>query len=351
MILSSVDDSPILDLPAVSKALVHLYGKAPVAAPRYGETPLTEVSVDVNPPGEPPFTVALGKSRSGVSIDGTFYQNERVAAALRAVIGADAPRIVVFEPKRGAFAELPAGVRAEQVALGWRDYLEYDENEPGGDPGRRVPAPTAPRSGWAASSFAPRPQAGATFRLDLARHPQAVATPQPGARYEVSLPGGIEADYCTDPGGRARYFETVPGSVPAPNPVLAVPQPGATYVVHPFDGRYTTVLYTDDQARVVQAAAERVAPVRTYGLDAHPLAALLGAWPGQVSPHALLTGGSAADDGLAALAWRLIDTMHHGGRVTVRLQASYPDPGAVPSGFQAEYTIDGQTTTETFADV
>lgn len=62
-------------------------------------------------------------------LDGLPDQNERVAAALRAVIPADAPRIVAIDPDRNAFVDLPAGVTAEQISAGWRDVSEFDENE------------------------------------------------------------------------------------------------------------------------------------------------------------------------------------------------------------------------------
>ncbi|MCL2091493.1 MAG: hypothetical protein FWH11_09815 [Micrococcales bacterium] len=292
-------------------------------------------------------------------------QNVRVVVALRAAIPADAPRIVVLDPKLNTFVDLPAGVTAEQIALGWRDFAEFDENEQvglaqavsagagGHDPssvGTEGPArqPFEARDAWVVPPWAPRPQVGPAYQLDLAQHPEAVAAPEPGARYEVSLPGGLEADYYTDPAGQLRYVETVAGNTTVPNPVLDVPQPDATYVVHPVDARYAVVLRTDLQGRVVQVAADPLGPAWTYGLDAHPFAALLGAWPGRVSPHAVVPLGGSAEDGLAALARRLIDTMNHGRHVAVRVQVSYADISAVPSQFQVDWVADGQSGSELF---
>lgn len=136
MILTSMDDSPILDPPATLRALVDLFGQNSVAAPRYEETPYSEISVDIDPPGEPGFSVRLGQGRSAVGIDGMLDQNVRVIAALRAVIPAGTARIVALDPDRGVFVDLPAGVTADQISSGWQDFSEFDEHEPSA-PGRR----------------------------------------------------------------------------------------------------------------------------------------------------------------------------------------------------------------------
>ena len=200
--------------------------------------------------------------------------------------------------------------------------------------------------------WAPRPPVGGTYRLDLVEHPERVTSLQPGTRYEVHLPGGIEADYYTDPTGQARYFETVTGTTTVPNPVLDTPQPAATYVVHPTDGRYTVILRTDTQGRLAEVATDPLARVGAYGHGGHPFATVLGAWPGRVSPYALLASASAsAADGLAALAARLTAAVNNGQHVAVRIQASYLDARAVPSRFRVDYAIDGQTTTEVFPNM
>ncbi|MCL2850430.1 MAG: hypothetical protein FWE61_10360 [Micrococcales bacterium] len=185
--------------------------------------------------------------------------------------------------------------------------------------------------------------------LDMVAQPDLHVTPEPDVLFWVSLPG-IEAGCYTDGTGRIVYVETVPGTVP--NKVLQVAQPGATYVVHPvLDGRFAVVLRTDSQARVVEVVADPVAPAGAYGHDAHPFAAVVGAWPGQVSPRALLaSAGRTALEGLASVAQRLVDSTDRGQRASVRVQASYAHAGAVPSQLLVDDVVDGQSTSALFVN-
>ncbi|MCL2848910.1 MAG: hypothetical protein FWE61_02545 [Micrococcales bacterium] len=137
MILCSVDDSPILDLETVARALTPLFRDGSISGPRYVSSPDVEGTLDVDPSDGPSFSVELSRDHSGVSIDGLFEQNELVAAALRAAIPPAAPRIVVIEPARGTFAELPKGITASELAMSWQDVQEFDEK----GPTRRSPAP------------------------------------------------------------------------------------------------------------------------------------------------------------------------------------------------------------------
>ncbi|MCL2090588.1 MAG: hypothetical protein FWH11_05105 [Micrococcales bacterium] len=247
--------------------------------------------------------------------------------------------------RRGAqVTTWPEGQRPPQSQWRWRPD---GVGMPG--PSQHTQAPV-PRASWVASSWAPRPKIGTTYRLDLARHPEAMAVPQPGTRYEVSLLGGLEADYYTDAAGQIRFFETVPGSASVPNPVLEVLQPGSAYVVHPAEGRLV-VLRTDEQARLVEVVADPLAPVGSFGAGGHPLTGLLGEWPGQVSPATLLGFlGASAVEALGRLGTWLAAAVSRGQHVWVRLQVFYDETGVVPVGVQADWSGDGQTATESFTN-
>ncbi|MCL2089615.1 MAG: hypothetical protein FWH11_00055 [Micrococcales bacterium] len=248
--------------------------------------------------------------------------------------------------------------------LGIGSGMEFPEDVyPDGPPRLDIPAlraeyrrrglirPSDTRATWTALSYTPRPQVDSVEQFDLTQHPEVAVPSRPSAKYEVSLPGEIEVDYYTDPAGRVQYVETVRGTIVVPNPVLDAPQPDVTYVVHPVDGRYAMVLRTDTQARLVEIVADPLAPAGTYGPGGHPFTALFGAWPGQVSPRALLESASGpATDGLTVLAQRLIDATNHGQRAAVRIRAFYADTSAVPSQLQVDWTADGQSASELFAN-
>ncbi|MCL2091959.1 MAG: hypothetical protein FWH11_12315 [Micrococcales bacterium] len=186
----------------------------------------------------------------------------------------------------------------------------------------------------------------------MVAQPDLGMTPEPDALYRVSLSGGVEVDYFTDPTGRVCYIETIPGTASVPNPVLDGSQASTTYVVHPADGRYAVVLRTDEQARLVEVVADPLPSVGAYGQDEHPFVALSGAWPGGVSPRALLMSlGGPAAQGLAALGMRLAEAVNHGQHVAAHVQVLYADTGTVPSRLQVDYATDGQTATESFSNV
>lgn len=205
------------------------------------------------------------------------------------------------------------------------------------------------RGAWVVPAAAPRPLSPGmrVVDLDMVAQPDLRAAPEPDTLYRVSLPG-IQADCYTDPAGRAAYVETVPGTVP--NRVLEVAQAGATYVVHPvLDGRFAVVLRTDEHARLVEVAAESLAPVGSYGRWTLPLEGLLGGWPGQVSPAALLGPlGVSTVESLGRLGVRLSASTSLGRQVSVRLRAFYDAAGAAPTAVRANWSIDGQAATNSF---
>jgi hypothetical protein len=194
-------------------------------------------------------------------------------------------------------------------------------------------------------------------QADMVAQPDPLAAPEPDMLYQVSLPGGMEADVYTDATGRVRYVETVPG-IAMPdvahvlNPALTVAAAGATYVVHPAaDGRFAVVLRFDEQARLVEVVADPLPPVGSYGTGGHPLMSLLAGGSDRVSPAALLQSleGSVGES-LGRLGAWLGEAVGQGQHVQVRLQVFYDGAGAVPEGVRADWSVDGQAASESFAN-
>ncbi len=205
-----------------------------------------------------------------------------------------------------------------------------------------------PRAAWQASLNAPRPQASGVEKMDLTQHPETMVTLRPNTKYEMALPGGCEADCYTDRTGQVRYIETVRGTPVVPNIVLEDYRPNTAYIVHSVDGLYAIILRTDAQSRLIEIAADPLAPAGTFGPGGQPFVALFGAWYGQVNPHALLATakGSAADD-LTAMAQWLVEETGNRQSASVRVQASYVDAEIIPSQFQVDYMVDGQSVSRT----
>ncbi len=180
--------------------------------------------------------------------------------------------------------------------------------------------------------------------------PDLLSAPEPDVLYQVSLPGGMQADVCTDAAGRVRDIETVLGMAQVPNPVLGAPEAGATYVVHPAaDGRFAVVLRFDEQARLVEVVADPLAPVGSYGTGGHPLTALLAGGAEGVSPAALLAFlGASTVAGLGRLGVWLADAVGRGHPVGLRLVVFYDGTNVVPAGVRADWSVDGQVSGESF---
>jgi len=246
----------------------------------------------------------------------------------------------------------PPGSGANQVAV----VLEMDPPGPAPAPPPHDPfvpakhtAP-APRHTWVTPAGAPRPVTHQAFAVDLAAQPGTQVQPQPATRYDMTLPGGVEALCCTNAAGQVCYVETVPGTAELSNPLLATARPDATYVVHPGDGRYAVVLRTDAQARLVEVLADPVPPYGSFGHlhDAFNLTHTLGAWPGQVSTATLVTAEQEpAATSLNELTADLDGWMEH-GTVSARVSVAYDGTSRVPAEFRIDYVADGQTTTQTF---
>lgn len=267
----------------------------------------------------------------------------------------DATRLKLFSQTRGPHHWVlfrPDGmVRVAGPDCSWslQDDTPDQDGEVHGLSGDQ-PVRVGPRLTWVAPSFAPRPLVGGSLRINLDEHPGATVVQQPGTRHMVTLPGGVEVDCYTDPAGQTRYVETAP-SWYVPHPVLEAAVAGATYAVHPVDGRFAVVLRTDEQARLVEVVADPVAPVGSYGPGGHPLTGLLGGWPGRVSPAALLGClGASVGEGLGRLGVWLADAVGRGQHVQVRLRVFYEGAGAVLAGVQADWSVDGQAATEYFAN-
>lgn len=126
MSIASVDHSEIIDAPGVLGALSILYPARALSSVK--KDPEGGWHVEIDDEDEPWFRVGVSDDGSQIGINGLFNQNAKVAAAIRATIADDAPRIIAIEPDLG-FIDLTWGITAEQIEAGWRPFDEFQENE------------------------------------------------------------------------------------------------------------------------------------------------------------------------------------------------------------------------------
>lgn len=81
-----------------------------------------DVEVVVQRPGEAPFSITRSRDGLSVSADGTPTQNAEVAAWVRGLLPGNFPRVIAFDMGWTGHADLPAGVTADEVLLGWVDH-------------------------------------------------------------------------------------------------------------------------------------------------------------------------------------------------------------------------------------
>ncbi len=92
--------------------------------------PNAVLTLEVEPPGEPEFTVEVMRGPRSINLDGTPVQNYATAAWLRSLMPADAPRVIVFDDAWSMHADLTYGCTAEGLRAG-----TVDHSVPGWDAG------------------------------------------------------------------------------------------------------------------------------------------------------------------------------------------------------------------------
>ena len=90
------------------------------------------LTIDVRPVGAPGFNIDLLTDSTSVHMDGTPDQNIELAAWLRSLMPADAPRIIVCDQAWSMHAELPSGVTANKIRTTIVDHSTpgWDANDP-----------------------------------------------------------------------------------------------------------------------------------------------------------------------------------------------------------------------------
>jgi hypothetical protein len=121
MIITSVDESTILDSDLVVRVLRQLFPADAVTESASDVTDGRKVDVET----DPWFRVDVSSDGSQADVNGVPEQNARVAAAIRAAIPQDAPRIIAMDPDLGSFIDLTPGITADEIQAGWRPMSEF----------------------------------------------------------------------------------------------------------------------------------------------------------------------------------------------------------------------------------
>ena len=99
---------------------------------RRSVVPDAVLTLEVEPPGEPEFTIEVMRGPRSINLDGTPEQNYATAAWLRSLMPADAPRVIVFDGAWSMHAVLAYGCTAESLRAATVDHSVPGWHE--GDP-------------------------------------------------------------------------------------------------------------------------------------------------------------------------------------------------------------------------
>lgn len=122
MIIAVVGQESLPD----AQSLLHvLEGEFPDATVdlRASKLPNVNYRVSVEQPDSSSFTVTKF-DQGQLSCDGTESQDCRVAAAVRAALRDDFPRVVAITDDGSMYVDLVAGITPEEIRTGWRDVAE-----------------------------------------------------------------------------------------------------------------------------------------------------------------------------------------------------------------------------------
>lgn len=122
MLILTVDHTPLLDGDSLLRVARNEFGGDHVSL-HYSDSPDTDFQVRVNAPGIPSFRIE--RSPDGhLNSDGTEEQSARVAAAIRAALPDDFPRLVAVTDSASMYVDLISGITPEMIRNGWRDVSE-----------------------------------------------------------------------------------------------------------------------------------------------------------------------------------------------------------------------------------
>ena len=122
MLIFAVDDSPILDADTLLRVAQAEFG-ADYARLTHSDSPYLDFQVQIEPPDAPSFRIGRAPDGS-LNTDGTEAQGTRVAAAVRAALPEDYPRVVAVTVGASTYVDLVPGITPEMIRNRCRDVSE-----------------------------------------------------------------------------------------------------------------------------------------------------------------------------------------------------------------------------------